>query len=133
MQDQHVPKGEVAAVMRELGTAARAAARTLALARAAAKTGALLEAAPALRAQTAATLAANAEDTAAARAAGRPRAFLDRLALDPARIEAMARGVEAVAALPDPVGDVLASWERPNGLKIARVRVPLGVVGIIYE
>jgi glutamate-5-semialdehyde dehydrogenase len=133
MQDQHVPKGDVAAVMRELGTAARAAARTVALARAAAKTDALLEAARALRAQTAAILVANAEDTAAARAAGRPRAFLDRLALDPARIEATARGVEAVAALPDPVGDVLASWERPNGLKIARVRVPLGVVGIIYE
>jgi glutamate-5-semialdehyde dehydrogenase len=119
--------------MQDLGAKARAAARTLALAPAAVKTNALLEAARALRGQAATILAANAEDLAAAQAAGRHAAFLDRLALDPRRVEAMAQGLEAVAALADPVGTVLASWQRPNGLKIARVSVPLGVIGIIYE
>src|SRR3546814_20911974 len=76
--------------------------------------------------------AANAEDMAAARAKGLTPALLDRLELNPARIEAMARGVEAVAGLPDPVGRTLAAWERPNGLPIARVSVPLGVTGILY-
>src|SRR3546814_7861215 len=70
---------------------------------------------------------------AAARAKGLTPALLDRLELTPARLEAMARGVEAVAGLPDPVGRTLAEWERPNGLQIARVSVPLGVIGIIYE
>src|SRR5690606_3126400 len=80
-----------------------------------------------------AILAANAEDVAGAQARGVKGSFLDRLVLDDARIEAMARGLEEVAALPDPIGTVLAEWERPNGLKIQRVRVPIGVIGVIYE
>jgi glutamate-5-semialdehyde dehydrogenase len=78
-----------------------------------------------------AILAANAEDLGAARDAGRPGAFIDRLTLTPARIEAMARGLEDIAALADPVGELMASWTRPNGLIIERVRVPLGVIGMI--
>ncbi|HEY3640098.1 MAG TPA: glutamate-5-semialdehyde dehydrogenase, partial [Xanthobacteraceae bacterium] len=78
-------------------------------------------------------LAANAEDVAEARAAGQGAAFLDRLALDPKRVAAMADGIDTVRGLPDPVGTVLAAWTRPNGMRIERVRVPIGVVGIIYE
>ena len=78
-------------------------------------------------------LAANAEDIAEARAAGTTGAFLDRLTLDPARVEAIAEGIEVVRALKDPVGTVTESWTRPNGMRIERVRVPLGVIGIIYE
>lgn len=120
-------------IMGGIGIAARAAARVLALAPAEAKNAALAGAARELREQTANLLDANARDLAAV-AAGRPTAaFLDRLTLDPKRIEGMARGLEEVAALPDPVGSVIAKWTRPNGLAIERVRVPLGVVGIIYE
>ena len=86
-----------------------------------------------LRARTAAIVEANRRDLAAAREAGRPASFLDRLMLDEKRIEGVARGLEEIAALPDPVGAVIARWTRPNGLSIERVRVPLGVVGIIYE
>ena len=89
--------------------------------------------AAAVRARKAEILAANARDVAAAEANGVKGSFLDRLVLDDDRVEAMARGLEEVAALPDPIGTVLAEWERPNGLKIARVRVPLGVIGVIYE
>jgi glutamate-5-semialdehyde dehydrogenase len=89
--------------------------------------------ATAVRAQAPAILAANAEDVAEARAAGVTGAFLDRLALDPARVEAIAAGIDAVRGLKDPVGTVMESWTRPNGMRIDRVRVPLGVVGIIYE
>src|SRR5207249_8086995 len=78
-------------------------------------------------------LAANAEDLGEARAYGATEAFLDRLALDQKRIEAMAAGVEMVRQLPDPVGTVMEAWTRPNGMRIERVRVPLGVVGVIYE
>ncbi len=120
-------------MMAALGGRAREASRALALASTEAKDAALNAAARELRAQTAAILDANARDLAAARE-GRPTpAFLDRLTLDARRIEAMARGLEEIAALPDPVGDVIARWKRPNGLAITRVRVPLGVVGIIYE
>lgn len=126
-------KPDVAAQMAELGANAKAAARVLANAAADAKTKALTEMAAQIRANEAAILAANAQDMAQAEQAGRPAAFLDRLKLTPERIEAMAVGVEAIAALPDPVGDVIASWERPNGLRIERVRTPLGVIGIIYE
>ena len=98
-----------------------------------AKTQALRAAAEALRQATPAILAANAKDLEAARAAGRPSAFIDRLLLDEARIEATAKGVEEIAELADPVGTVLAEWTRPNGLRFERVRVPLGVIGIIYE
>jgi glutamate-5-semialdehyde dehydrogenase len=119
--------------MRALGRRARAAAHALSLAAPEAKTKALRAAAKALRAATQAILAANAKDLEAARAAGRPAAFIDRLLLSEARIEATAKGVEEIAELADPVGTVLAEWTRPNGLQFARVRVPLGVIGIIYE
>jgi glutamate-5-semialdehyde dehydrogenase len=123
----------VAGTMRAIGAAARAAARTLALAPTEAKDRALRAAAEALRAGASSILEANARDLAAARAGGRPAAFLDRLALDAKRIEGIARGLEEIAALPDPVGALMAEWMRPNGLKIQRVRVPLGVIGIVYE
>jgi len=124
---------DVGAAMRALGLAARQAAGVLAEASTAAKNAALLAAAREVRAQTAAILLANERDLNEARDAGLSAAFLDRLLLDPQRTEAIARGLEEVAALPDPVGSVLAHWRRPNGLAIERVRVPLGVIGIIYE
>jgi glutamate-5-semialdehyde dehydrogenase len=123
----------VADLMASLGREAREAARALALASTEAKNAALLAAAGELRAQTPAIMAANERDMEAATAAVRPASFLDRLALDPKRIEGMARGLEDIAALADPVGSVIARWKRPNGLDIARVRTPLGVIGIIYE
>lgn len=116
-----------------LGRAARAAAGELARAGAQIKRAALEAAARELRRHADVVLAANAEDVAAAKARGLTSALLDRLTLDPKRIEATAAGVEAIAGFADPIGEVLAEWERPNGLKIQRVRVPLGVVGIIYE
>jgi glutamate-5-semialdehyde dehydrogenase len=119
--------------MTALGRAARAAARMLATTPTAVKDKALLAAAAALRSGEADILAANAEDMAAATVRGLSAALLDRLALDGRRVEAMAAGLEAIAALPDPVGTEIARWTRPNGLDIARVRVPLGVIGIIYE
>jgi glutamate-5-semialdehyde dehydrogenase len=124
---------DLEADMRQLGERARAAARALATAPRAAKDWALLAAAAGLRTRCAAILEANAEDLAAARARGIRPALLDRLALDQAGVGAMAAGLETVAALDDPVGQEIARWQRPNGLDIARVRVPLGVVGIIYE
>jgi glutamate-5-semialdehyde dehydrogenase len=120
-------------LMQSLGRAAVAAAERLALADSGSKNRALLAAANALRAHSAAILAANADDLFDARDADCSSAALDRLALDGARIEAMARGLEQIAALPDPVGATIAEWTRPNGLRISRVRVPLGVIGIIYE
>jgi len=123
----------LAATMREIGVKARSAARALALAPAATKNRALAGMAKAIRASRAAILAANAEDRTAAKAAGATPAFLDRLGLDAARIEAMADGIETIRKLKDPVGTVLASWRRPNGMRIERVREPLGVVGVIYE
>ena len=120
-------------VMAALGQAAREAARALALASSAAKNAVLTAAAREMRAQTAAILEANARDLAAVREGRATPAFLDRLTLDPKRIEAMAKGLEEVAALADPVGSPIARWTRPNGLAIERVRVPLGVVGIVYE
>jgi glutamate-5-semialdehyde dehydrogenase len=124
---------DLQATMTSLGQAARAAAAELALAAPEVKVRALEAAAGAIRAEAGKIAAANAKDMAAARAKGLTPALLDRLELTPERIEAMARGLEEVAALPDPVGRTLAEWERPNGLKIARVSVPLGVIGIIYE
>jgi glutamate-5-semialdehyde dehydrogenase len=124
---------DLEASMQELGESARAAARVLATVRREAKDRALLAAALRLRAQRATILEANARDLAAARERGLRASLLDRLALDEARIEAMAAGLKAVAALDDPIGQEMARWQRPNGLDIARVRVPLGVVGIIYE
>jgi glutamate-5-semialdehyde dehydrogenase len=119
--------------MQQLGSAARAAAAVLALAPTAQKNEALRAAAAALRSRVPEILAANARDLAAAVARGTAASLMDRLKLDEARVEGIAKGLEDVAALPDPIGAVMAEWERPNGLKIARVRVPLGVIGIIYE
>jgi glutamate-5-semialdehyde dehydrogenase len=124
---------DIAALMAPIGRAAVAAADVLARATTAQKNAALAAAAAALRARRTDILAANARDVKAAEAAGLGGAMLDRLRLDAERIEAMAMGVEQVMALPDPVGTVIAEWERPNGLRIQRVRVPLGVIGIIYE
>ena len=119
--------------MEAIGAAAKAAAAQLAIATTAAKNAALTAAAAALRSESASILEANARDMAAGRDKGLTPALLDRLELTHERIEAMAKGLEDIARLPDPVGRTLAEWERPNGLKIARVAVPLGVVGIIYE
>ncbi|MGC2602267.1 MAG: glutamate-5-semialdehyde dehydrogenase [Rhodomicrobium sp.] len=116
-----------------IGQEAKAAARVLALAPSEQKDRALHAAAAILRARMACVLQTNASDREAAASAGRPAAFVDRLSLNEARVEAMARGLEEIASLPDPVGSVMAAWERPNGLKISRVRVPLGVIGMIYE
>jgi glutamate-5-semialdehyde dehydrogenase len=124
---------EIAALMDGIGRAALEAARVLALARTDAKNAALESAAKALRARASEILAANAKDMAAAEAGRLGGAMLDRLKLDESRIEAMAAGAEQIAALPDPIGAVAAEWTRPNGLRIQRVRVPLGVIGIIYE
>jgi len=125
--------GKLEALLRDLGHAARQAARTLALAPTAQKNRALAAMAKAIRRNRAAILAANAEDVAAAKSAGATAAFLDRLTLDPARVEAMAAGFDVIRKLKDPVGTVIAAWRRPNGMRIERVRVPLGVVGVIYE
>jgi glutamate-5-semialdehyde dehydrogenase len=125
--------GDLRLAMRRLGEAARAAAAALALASSESKNRALLASASAIRAHKGEILAANAKDMAEAKKQDLTAAMLDRLMLDDQRIEGMAAGLEAVAELPDPIGTVLAEWTRPNGLKIARVRVPLGVIGIIYE
>ena len=123
--------------MRELvetrARAAREAARTVALANARVKSEALLQMARGVEEKTRAILEANRADLERARGQGHPRAFLDRLTLTDARVEAMATGIRQVAALPDPVGETVRGWRRPNGIEIARVRVPLGVIGFIYE
>jgi glutamate-5-semialdehyde dehydrogenase len=126
-------EADLAAIMREIGDNARKAARVVALAPTAQKNRALASMAKAIRRSRAAILAANAEDQAAAKASGATPAFLDRLALDDARIEAMAAGLDTIRKVKDPVGTVLASWRRPNGMRIERVREPLGVIGVIYE
>ena len=125
--------GDIAALMGDIGRQARAAARALALASTAQKDRALELMAAAVREQKSRILAANAEDITEARGSGVSGAFLDRLSLDAARVEAIAAAIDAVRALLDPVGVVTESWTRPNGMTIERVRVPLGVIGIIYE
>ena len=120
-------------IMPEIGQRARHAARVLALASTEQKNRALASIAGLIRAGKAAILAANAEDMAEAKRGGANAAFLDRLALDDKRVEAMAAGIETIRDLADPVGQVTERWTRPNGMVIERVRVPLGVVGIIYE
>jgi glutamate-5-semialdehyde dehydrogenase len=127
------PETEVRVAMREIGAKARVAAREVANAPAEQKNRALLAGARFLRERADDILATNALDCGDARAKNLSAALIDRLTLNPARIEAMARGVEEVAALPDPVGRVLATFSRPNGLLIERVATPLGVVGVIYE
>jgi len=124
---------DLAALMNSLGEAALAAQPILAAATREQKDAALLAAATELRSRAAQILAANAKDMQAAEQKNLSAAMLDRLRLDQSRVEAMARGLEEIARLPDPVGRVLAEWDRPNGLRIARVAVPLGVIGIIYE
>lgn len=124
---------DLSALMIDLAAKARAAARVLALAPPEQKNRALAAIERAIRADAAAILAANAEDVAEARAAGTTTAFLDRLTLTPARIDGMADGVATVREIADPVGTVTESWRRPNGMTIERVRVPLGVIGVIFE
>src|SRR6476661_7657906 len=124
---------DIAAIMPEIGQRARRASRVLALAPGAQKDKALAAIAQAIRDRKGKILAANAEDVTAAKAAGATAAFLDRLALDSKRVAAMADGIDVVRGLADPVGAVTESWTRPNGMTIERVRVPLGVIGIIYE
>jgi glutamate-5-semialdehyde dehydrogenase len=124
---------DVAAAMADIGRRAKAAARVLALASTAQKDRALTAMAQAIRAAKADILTANAEDIADAKTSGATPAFLDRLALDDKRVAAMADGLEVVRAQPDPVGKVTESWTRPNGMTIERVRVPLGVIAVIYE
>jgi glutamate-5-semialdehyde dehydrogenase len=119
--------------MADLGRRARAAARQVALASAEDKNAALHAMAACIRTQADGILAANAEDLADARAKGQSGAFVERLILNPERLEAISDAVESIAALPDPVGRVLARFERPNGLQIERVATPLGVIGVIFE
>jgi len=124
---------DVKQYMRRLGQAARAAARELARADTATKNKALLAMAAAVRRDSAALIAANAQDIRAARAAGKDDAFVDRLTLNAKSVEAMAMGLEQVAALPDPIGNITDVREQPSGIKVGHMRVPLGVIGIIYE
>jgi glutamate-5-semialdehyde dehydrogenase len=133
MTNLSVPGLDLAAYMREVGERARAAARLLARAPTEAKDTALEAAAAAIVRDSERLLAENAADVAAARAAGDDAAFIDRLALDAARIAAMAEGLRQVAALPDPVGEISELKFRPTGIQVGRMRVPLGVIGIIYE
>lgn len=124
---------DLAETMLDMGRRARAASRKLGQMTPADRTRGLQAVAAAIRADASHILAANAQDMDAAEAKGLDAAMLDRLALDAARLEGIASSVEAVARLPDPIGKELARWERPNGLDIARIAVPLGVIGIIYE
>ena len=132
MQDFAKPQS-TATLMARIGLAAKAAKPALAVAPRAAKDAALTVAAKALRARANDVIAANALDLARARAEGKPAAYIDRLALDAGRIEGIAKSLEDIAALDDPVGSTIAQWVRPNGLQISRVRVPIGVIGIIFE
>lgn len=124
---------DIKAMMAEIGTRARKAAKGLATLPTRQKDAALLASAMLVRANAGDILEANARDMEAGREKGLAPAMLDRLLLTDARIEAIAKGIEEVASLKDPVGDVIANWDRPNGLNISRVRVPLGVIGVIYE
>src|SRR5687767_5404784 len=133
MQAESSSSQDITALMDSLGRAAVSAAQALARASTATKNAALAAAAAEIRKQRTAILEANRSDLQAAAQRGLSDAMMDRLALDEKRVAAMATGIEDVAALTDPVGGVIASWTRPNGLRIERVRVPLGVIGIVYE
>ena len=124
---------DIKSYMLEVGRRARAASREVARADTAAKNRALLAAAKAIRRDAKKLLAANAEDVKTARSTGKDAAFIDRLTLTEKSIEAMAEGLEQVARLPDPVGELSALKEQPSGIKVGRMRVPLGVIGIVYE
>jgi len=127
-QTQSIPE-----LMADIGQRAKAAARSLAGATTEAKNTALLEAAKTMRERVSILQSENAKDIALGQEKGLSQPLLDRLLLTPERIEAMAVGLEDIAALPDPVGSVMAQWDRPNGLQIERVRTPLGVIGVIFE
>ncbi|AZO73194.1 MAG: glutamate-5-semialdehyde dehydrogenase [Mesorhizobium sp.] len=134
MLKQHEKSGEdTVALMADIGRRARAAARPLAIATTAAKNAALVAMAEAILRNEQAILDANAIDVSNGDESGLSGSFMDRLKLTPSRIKAMAEGTREIAALKDPVGDVIAEWDRPNGLHIERVRTPLGVIGVIYE
>jgi glutamate-5-semialdehyde dehydrogenase len=133
MTNLSVPGLDLATYMRDVGERARAAARVLARASTQAKNDALEATAAAIERDSKRLLAANAEDVAAARAAGADEAFVDRLTLKAATVAAMAEGLRQIAALPDPVGEVSDLKYRPTGIQVGRMRVPLGVVGIVYE
>ncbi len=133
MNVQTKPTEDAVAIVAELGRRAKGAAVALRNAGTASKNRALVEAARLIRGDKAAILAANARDIAAAQAAGMTSALQDRLLLNDARVEAMAKGLDDIAALPDPVGAKIEEWTRPNGLVISRVRVPIGIIGVIYE
>jgi len=124
---------EIGELMTRLGIAAVAAASALAVVGTETKNDALIRAATAIRVRRAEILEANAQDMAAAEDAQLGGPMLDRLRLDEKRVEAIARSIEEIVGLPDPIGTIVAEWDRPNGLHIQRVRVPLGVIGIIYE
>src|SRR5215468_7984156 len=124
---------DLATYMRDVGERARAAARLLARASTQAKNAALESTAAAIERDSKRLLAANAEDVSAARVAGEDAAFVDRLTMKPATISAMAQGLREIAALPDPVGELSDLRYRPTGIQVGRMRVPLGVIGIIYE
>ncbi|MGQ0581109.1 MAG: glutamate-5-semialdehyde dehydrogenase [Reyranella sp.] len=133
MNAQTKPAEDAVAIVADLGRRAKGAAVALRNADTDAKNRALVEAARLIRADKTAILAANAKDIAAAQAAGMTSALQDRLLLNDARIEAMAKGLDDIATLPDPVGAKIEEWTRPNGLVISRVRVPIGIIGVIYE
>jgi glutamate-5-semialdehyde dehydrogenase len=133
MLKSHEQSRDTATLMAEIGRKARAASRPLAIAPTDRKNAALAAMADALERNAQAILDANAIDMANGEEAGLAPSLMDRLKLDPSRIAAMAKGVREIAALKDPVGEVIAEWDRPNGLHIERVRTPLGVIGVIYE
>lgn len=133
MLDEVKNKQDVESVMLEIGRNAKAASRPLAIASAERKHAALIAMADAVVARTDTILAANAIDLENARKSGVAASFIDRLTLTEGRIRDMASGIRAIAEFKDPVGDVIAEWDRPNGLHIERVRTPLGVIGVIYE
>lgn len=133
MNVQTKPAEDAAAIVAALGQRAKAAAMALRNATTAAKNKALTDGARLIRTGKDAILAANARDIAAAKDAGMSSALQDRLLLNDARIEAMAQGLDDIAGLPDPVGAEIERWQRPNGLEISRVRVPIGIIGVIYE
>ncbi|MCK5166788.1 MAG: glutamate-5-semialdehyde dehydrogenase, partial [Rhodospirillaceae bacterium] len=126
-------KETIPQLMKQIGENAKTSLALLGSSQASQRKDALMLGAKALREQSDAIIKANEKDLAAANKKGLTAAMLDRLRLDGGRIEAMAKGLEDIASLPDPIGRVLAEWERPNGLKIKRVAVPLGVIGVIYE
>jgi glutamate-5-semialdehyde dehydrogenase len=134
MPEQAVKQShDIETLMMAIGAQAKAASRPLSIASADQKNRALLAMASAIEASKAKILEANARDVAAAQSAGVAASFIDRLKLDDARIVSIADGIRSIAAPADPVGEVIAAWDRPNGLKIERVRTPLGVIGVIYE